>query len=234
MLQTPFQKFGTANSWLLCIALLTVSCKVVNTGKYKFPDETYIHQGSKVYVAEPVTDTIQVYKLDSANKTGAVYLSLPAFNEGARPPLNFTKHTFDVDFLTIPLKFRGARENVPSQFNANLNGAVYFGYRADRYTVLYQERPISATSRQIRHLGLSAGVFAGLGNTFVSPTTTNNRQQSEYDGIVFQKGLAFIFGLDRVTFGFTLGFDNLLNHDKDIWIYHQKPWLGIAFGLNLN
>ncbi|MGL6268762.1 MAG: hypothetical protein ACRC2O_12600 [Chitinophagaceae bacterium] len=76
--------------------------------------------------------------------------------------------------------------------------------------------------------------FTGLGNTFMSPTNTNNTLLQEYDGIVWSKGLAGILAINNFTVGLALGFDYLVDKNRSIWIYQNKPWLGLAFGLNLN
>ncbi|WP_165940196.1 MULTISPECIES: hypothetical protein [Dyadobacter] len=57
---------------------------------------------------------------------------------------------------------------------------------------------------------------------------------SEYDGLVWGKGIAGIIGINNFTIGLAIGFDNLLDKNKQVWIYQGKPWLGLAFGLNLN
>lgn len=68
----------------------------------------------------------------------------------------------------------------------------------------------------------------------VSPTTTNDQTEHEYDGIVWTKGVAGIFAINTFTIGVSLGFDNLLDQNRTVWIYESKPWIGFTFGLNLN
>ena len=84
------------------------------------------------------------------------------------------------------------------------------------------------------HFGFSFGVFTGFGNTFMSPTNTNNILQQEYDGIVWSKGVAGILAVNNFTLGLAFGFDNLLDKNHSNWNYKNKPWVGLAFGLNLN
>lgn len=146
----------------------------------------------------------------------------------------FSKHSFDIDFLTIPLKYRFSKYDVPHQLNTNLNGAVYLGHRIDKYAIAYEENPLKESLRTTTHYGFSFGVFTGFGNTAMTPTNTFNRISQEYDGIVWNKGLAGIFAIDNFTVGLALGFDNLLDTNRKLWIYEQKTWFGVAFGLNLN
>ncbi len=147
---------------------------------------------------------------------------------------SFKKNTLDLDFLTIPLKYRPKQLNVPSQLNATLNGAVYIGYRTDLYKVSYSKTPLNSNIRNINHYGFSFGFLSGLGNTAMNPTTTFDNISTEYDGIIWTKGIAGIFAINNLTAGLTLGFDNLLDQNRKFWIYESKPWLGLTFGLNLN
>jgi hypothetical protein len=147
---------------------------------------------------------------------------------------SFTKSSYDVDFITIPLKYRFARKQVAPQLNANLNGAIYLGYRTDKYAVRYINNPLKKSLRNITHFGFSIGVYTGLGNTFMSPTNTDNQIDQEYDGLVWTKGVAGIIAINNFTVGLTLGFDNLLDKNRKVWIYESQPYLGFAVGLNLN
>lgn len=146
----------------------------------------------------------------------------------------FYKHTFDIDFLTIPLKFRPPQSGVPAQLNTNLNGAVYLGYRTDYFKPNYERSPSGKATWQIQNAGFSLGAFSGFGNTFMSPTNTSFVIEEEYDAVIWTKGIAFIFAVNRFTTGLSVGFDSLMDKNKDVWIYQSKPWFGLAFGLNLN
>ncbi|MCF0052640.1 hypothetical protein LXM25_21390 [Dyadobacter sp. LJ53] len=146
----------------------------------------------------------------------------------------FKQSSFDVDFLSIPFKYRPAKSGIPNQFNTNLNGAVYVGYRNDIYQLSFRKTPLNKYQRETRHYGISYGFFTGLGGTAMNPSVTDNQISIEYDGLVWGKGIAGIIGINNFTVGLALGFDNLLDENKKVWIYQGKPWLGLAFGLNLN
>lgn len=146
----------------------------------------------------------------------------------------FKKNSYDIDFLTIPLKYRPKVASVPQQLNANLNGAIYLGFRTDNFKVQYFKNPLKKSVRQINHYGLSIGVFTGLGSTAMTPTTTNSAIAIEYDGLIWNKGIAGIIAVNNFTVGLSVGFDDLMDSNKKYWTYQAKPWLGLAFGLNLN
>lgn len=154
--------------------------------------------------------------------------------EEIKEKILLSKQSFDIDLLTIPLKYRVANMGVPPQLNTNINGAVFLGYRIDKYVVSYQPDFLQRSLRNITHYGFSFGVFNGLGNTDLTPTNTFNNISQEYDGMVWNKGLAGILAVNNFTIGISLGVDNLLDKNKKVWIYESKPWVGIAFGLNLN
>ncbi|MDP4222817.1 MAG: hypothetical protein Q8868_05830 [Bacteroidota bacterium] len=143
----------------------------------------------------------------------------------------FVKTSADVDLSTVILKFRPAAKGVASQLNSNVNGLFYIGFRKDFFRFKASASPVKEITPFIRHTGFDFGLFGGIGITPVNPTVTMNRTIQEYDGIVFQKGIAFFATYESLSVGIALGFDNLLNPDRKIWIYNQKPWLGIVLGI---
>ena len=148
--------------------------------------------------------------------------------------IKLSKNSLDLDLITIPIKFRPSQKNVPAQLNYNINAQCYLGLRNDVYKISYIRNPIGHLKRQINHFGISFGVIGGFGNTFMSPTNTNNLLNGEYDGIVFTKGIGAIIAINNVNIGLAIGSDHLLDQNNKIWIYQEKAWLGLSLGLNLN
>lgn len=230
---------------LLTSFLILYGCKgLKDNPKYAFADGVYHSrvQGKKsnVYI-ENTNDSIIVYSL----KKGWQRLSLKA---SSLPKQSFPQKSnaetiranrywqngFDIDILTIPLKFRPSAQSFPRQFSNNLNGAVYLGFRNDTYQLSYNKNPIGQISQKIKHYGISAGVITGLGATAMNPYVTNNQIAIEYDGMIWSKGIAVIMGVDNFTFGIIGGIDHLLDKNSAYWLYNGKPYLGLAVGLNLN
>ena len=227
----------------LCLFLLN-SCSVMKkTAKKELIDDYYTQKTNKekqqVY-ADIIDDTVRIYatkqiknvlKVDTT-QTPKVFLPL----QNNKDNLGFllSKTSLDIDFLTIPLKYRFSKKNVQPQLNTNLNGALYLGYRTDRYFITYKSNPLQKSERKTTHIGYSVGIFSGFGNTLMSPTNTNDKLLQEYDGLIWSKGIAAIFGVNSFTVGLSIGYDNLMDRNKNIWIYENEPWLGLAFGLNLN
>jgi hypothetical protein len=209
------------------IILLSSCASLRNSPKYQLSEGVYEfrHRDTdyeSAYV-EHVNDTLKLYPV----KGDSPLLVKPSEDKF------FRLQTFDVDLITVVFKYRTARVNLPSQVNTNLNGSIYLGYRVDRFHVHYKETP-AGLKKSNYHRAFTAGAFMGFGATAVNPWTTNYQITDEYDGVVFTRGLAMMAGFNNLTVGIGLGWDYLTNRDKEIWIYQNKPWLGLTLGLNVN
>jgi hypothetical protein len=242
----PFNKHSLLKHIVVLIPLILVisACSLFeNSAKHDFNDGYYyqIINGKKQSVYKiSREDSLLIYATKFEGKLKVIdtlkrVLILPnKISAGNKYAATFNKSFLDIDFFTIPLKYRPAQVNVPAQLNANLNGALYVGFRNDRYALNYFSNPLGFSERKMNHLGFSIGVFSGLGNTFMSPTNTNNAIQQEYDGVVSTNGLAGVFAVNNITFGLSVGFDHLLDNNRSSWIYQNKPWFGLVFGIHLN
>ncbi|KAA6440328.1 hypothetical protein FEM33_06905 [Dyadobacter flavalbus] len=231
---------------LLLTSIITLfGCKgLKDNPKFAFADGVYHSrvQGKKAQVyIENTEDSVIVYAL----KKGWQRLSLKASslpkqsypqkaNAETIRANRYWQNGFDVDILTIPLKFRPSAPSFPRQFSNNLNGAVYLGFRNDTYRLSYDRNPIGQINQKIKHYGISAGIITGLGATAMNPYVTSNQIAIEYDGMIWSKGAAVIMGIDNFTFGIIGGIDHLLDKNSVYWLYNGKPYLGLAVGLNLN
>ena len=226
------------------LIILFSSCSaLINPAKTEFTDGFYtqkLDNRREIVYVDVDEDILQVYatvEVDGnrvIDTTGVQQYFEYEKNYEAKRLTSFRINTFDVDFLTIPLKFRPSQAGVPPQLNTELSGAVYIGLRTDKYIVNYETNRLGKSDRAINHRGFSLGILTGVGNTFMSPTTTDDNIVQEYDGIVWTKGIAGIFAVNAITLGFSIGFDNLLDSNRQYWIYEGKPWVGLTLGLNLN
>ncbi|WP_224995791.1 hypothetical protein [Cesiribacter sp. SM1] len=210
----------------------------LNNGYYKAREEEGDDHRVYVYTNE---DTLVAYRLvqQEGNRlidtTGRAALVFPATNRGAIPT-TYTLHeySFDLDVLAIPMKYRPETAGVPRQLNTQFNGAIYAGYRTDRYRISYEPTPLGIADREINHYGYSVGYFTGIGVEPINPWVTHDLYAGEYDGIAWMNGVAVMIGINSFTFGLGVGIDQLLDANRNIWIYQGKPWLGLTLGLNLN
>lgn len=194
-------------------------------------------QAPRIIYATREADSIKLYSvpdyksriIDTTDYYGTTLQSIDP-----QSPLyksSFTRRTLDIDLVTSLLKFRPPAGDVAPQLNASLNGNLYLGYKTDYFKFNSSYSELNKLSTAIRHVGFDFGFFTGIGITPVNPTVTMDRTIQEYDGIVFQKGIAFFATYANLSVGISLGFDNLLDKNKTIWIYNNKPWVGLMIGI---
>lgn len=223
--------------------LMTSGCATVKTiTRHDFDSGFYSLKNngqdkSKIY-ADVRDDSINIYPViieenkkipDISTHTGAKIAEVKSGNP-------FYKNTFiqksvDVDLSTVLMKLRPSQKNVPSQLSYNVNAALYIGLRKDFYKVVPYKSALKKETSFIRQLGFDAGFFAGIGITPMNPWVTEGKVPIEYDGIVFQKGIAGFVTIERMSVGLTIGFDNLLDSNKKNWVYNQKPYIGLMIGI---
>jgi hypothetical protein len=144
---------------------------------------------------------------------------------------SFVQNSIDVDLSTVLMKLRPPQKDVPPQLSYNINAALYIGLRKDYYKLIPGKTPLKKETSFVRQFGFDAGLFAGIGMTAMNPWVTEGKVPIEYDGIVFQKGIAGFITIDRMSVGISLGFDNLLDSNKKSWVYNQKPYIGLMIGI---
>jgi hypothetical protein len=144
----------------------------------------------------------------------------------------FTKNSLDIDLTSIIFKSRHSMDDVPNQFSADLDIAIYMGIRKDFYKIVSPVNPIHEEKSYIRQIGFDFGIFAGIGSSPVNPTVTNNKVNQEYDAMIFQKGFAGFISINKMSVGVAVGFDNLIDKSRSSWIYNQKPYLGLIISVS--
>lgn len=214
---------------VLALMLIFYGCSSTrNSHKYELSDGRYSFR-------QPGEEfrTVYAYVQDDS-------VSLFADEKGTQPVIPrvleneyLIKRSFDVDVIAVPFKFRPASVNLPRQLTTDFKGNLFLGYRVDRFRLIHKKTPIG-WKRFYKHKGLSFGAFGGLGTAAITPWTTNNQMTDEYTGFVLSRGLALMVGINNLTVGGGIGWDNLTDRDKYIWIYQNKPWFGLTIGLNLN
>lgn len=238
-----FMRFRFVVCLLIAVFLLPGCASVIDSAKYRFDDGVYrvgMNKGKKVYVSsigdttivEPYVAKNGVWMEDTIHKQfyNAMLKTPDLIN---REPL-FYQRTFDVDIITIPIKYRPAVEPLPRQLNADYSVAAYLGYRSDGYRFRYNQTPLQTYKRTLHHYGLSGGLFLGIGGTSMNEFVTAPALDKEYDGLVLTKGIAGFVAVQNFTVGLSIGSDNLMDKNRKVWIYENKLWYGLAFGVNLN
>lgn len=231
------------------IILLTISlssCYILHEGsKYGFNDgiyQTKVFTKNEVYVLNVAEDTIAVFPVLEFKDSTAIltkqrinYTSLQRKFKDNKVSHSFYKPTFDLDVMTIPVKYRFPIDGLPNQLTTNFNGALFGGYRVDAYKVNYKRTPLNTYKQKVKHIGYSAGLFAGIGNTLINATTLNDpNNYTEYEGVLLITGICANMAIENLTVGISLGADHLLDQNRNLWIYEGQPCIGFTLGLNIN
>ncbi|RYF72545.1 MAG: hypothetical protein EOO39_11990 [Cytophagaceae bacterium] len=179
----------------------------------------------KVYVLD-ASDSIQLINPRTDQRQ---FIAGPAYKSWT-----FQRAEVDVDVFTLPFKIRPAQGMLPGQLNSNFNAALYVGRRIDLYN--YRWKPITPTYavRQLQSRGFGYGFFTGIGSVTINDFVTRLPIGIEYEGVVINAGIATIYDARIFNIGLAVGLDHLMDANRQQWIYQQKPWFGVLFGLNLN
>lgn len=141
---------------------------------------------------------------------------------------------FDVDAITIPFKYRFQQGmTLPGGFVSNANVGLYAGWRMDVLThrIMYT---YNTCLSEFTSVAYGFGAFSTVNPVTVNPWNTDYRLDVEYDGLGINYGIAAIAAYQQMTVGLLLGFEILLDENARYWVFHNKPWLGVSLGLNLN
>ena len=230
------------------LLLFTSSCSTLQeSSKYQFSEGFYrvkLHDDARaktMYVDPQEEDSVVLYPvlssakgltLDSLNRV--VLNTSTERDEPLAEHYTFASPSFDLDILTIPLKYRPDTEGLPRQLTTSFQAAIYTGFRTDYYRMGYTSTPLGNQKRHFNHFGFSMGVFAGFGSAFINEGFTNGTIAYEYDAFILNGGVAGIMGVNNFTLGLCVGIDHLMDQNREEWVYQHKPWVGLAFGLNLN
>ena len=222
------------------------SCTMMHeNSKYEFNDgiyQTRRFSHHQVYVLKIDDDTIAVFPVKQFKDSTAIissqrtkYTPMQKKFKDNKVSHIFYRPSFDIDVMTIPLKFRPAQYILPNQLTTNFNGAAFGGYRIDAYKVNYKRTPLNVYKQKVKHIGYSAGLCAGIGNTLVDDNSLRVPQTDlQYEGMILITGVAANLAVQNFTFGISFGPDFLLDKYGNRWIYQGKPAAGFTLGLDIN
>lgn len=174
--------------------------------------------------------------LDQSDSAGTAFVHYPKTNpwpEQINPWFRYQSITFDVDLFTVLFKYRFGQPQRPGQLLTTTNVGAYVGIRYDRARYRTIRNQFSFRS-EIRPLSVGLGGFVSVNPTTVNEYTTAGRFTGEYEALGINYGLASIFGYRSVTAGLAFGLENLADANNAVWVYRNKPWLGLTIGLNIN
>ncbi len=222
------------------IILLNYSCTAVNkinsidSGAYKraiiLNDDTKMKTVLKNAQVWDLGDSIRIGYMDFKDSSGEVLMYTPDYNSR----LILYKTSFDIDILSLPFKIRPGIAGIPTQMNSNFNAAFYVGKKFDKIVVSSAMNYAHSKDRVILSGGFGGGAFAGLGSVTINEHVAKNMVDIEYEGLALVTGVAGIYDAEAFNIGLAIGIDHLFDKNRHHWIYQNRPWIGVLFGLNLN
>ena len=228
----------------ICIIACFSNCTLFHeSSKYSFNDGIYQTKRfahDEVYLLKVDEDTIAVFPVLEFKDSTAIltkqrvnYTSMQKKFKDNKEMHNFYKPSFDLDVMTIPLKYRPAEYTLPNQLTTNFNGAIFGGYRIDDYKVNYKRTPLNTYKQSVKHIGYSAGLYAGIGNTPIDEWALKTPVNIQYEGMLIIVGIAANMAVERFTLGVAFGTDYLQDSYRNQWIYEGKPCIGFTVGLDI-
>ena len=248
-MQISFRKFNVPFFFLIkgIVIFLNQGCTVFTGTSEVFIEDGYYSaviqkdRKDKIYV-EDLKDSMMIYLInledlpDASDKEvikDTIVLPKKVAMDEYRS-ISFSKVSFDLDLLTFLFKYRPAQTNFPRQLNAEPNGVIFAGYRTDIFSVDYVPSVPGSLRQSVSHTGFSFGLFTGFGSTLMTPWVTSTEINKEYEGMVWSNGVAALLAVQNISIAMGVGFDYLLDGNREVWIYQNKPWFGFAVGINLN
>ncbi|MBL7851207.1 MAG: hypothetical protein JNN04_09920 [Cyclobacteriaceae bacterium] len=225
---------------IICAGLLGACSTIEKSSRHGFESGYYRQrqdkndQAEKVYL--DITDEkVTVYSLEG-EKPGPAKVTLPIREADSlhQPSSRFSKKSLDIDLTSVLFKYRPRTGDLPEQLSAELNVALYAGWRRDYYAIKASRDPLGRNQYRVVSRGFDFGILAGTGTTLVSPSTTRGAISTEYNGMILELGLAGFVETSFASFGLAVGFDHLVGPDRSVWIYNQKPWVGFVVGVAIN
>jgi hypothetical protein len=231
------KKYGIVPGLLLvllgsCSVIEKASMHGLNSGFYTLE----VKNKNKIRVYADVTDEkIDVYQQVNKQPGKDAFLTIPLVLSDTMlfAPVVFKKAGLDIDITSVLLKYRPSVYALQPQLTSDFNLALYAGWRYDKHLVVAKKNPLGRQLTKIKSHGYDVGVFAGPGLSLVSPFTTQNLRTDEYSGMIIQTGIAAFIETNVASFGIALGYDQLMNADRKLWIYRNKPWVGFMVGIAL-
>jgi hypothetical protein len=231
---------NTKNLILLVSLGINLSCSVIEkSSRHGFDSGYYKHSQKKGHEENVYLDIdenkVTLYPV-MQNVIGKPQMTLPLGQSDSLYTSSsmFTKTSLDIDITSIFFKYRPKADQLPAQLSAELNVALYAGWRHDYYRIELRKDPLGKNRYKLVNRGYDFGVLAGPGTTLIGPSTTTTSMAKEYNGMIFELGVASFLETSFASFGIATGFDYLLNSDRDVWIYNKKPWIGFVVGIALN
>ncbi|GAB3050748.1 hypothetical protein [Spirosoma pulveris] len=174
--------------------------------------------------------------IDQSDSLAVFFLHYnPSLNkiEEKSPWFRYQTTAVDIDLFTLPFKYRFKTANQPGQLEDKLNVGIYVGERYDlgRYRTVYFRHNQRS---EISTFSVGLGGFLCFAPATITSFSTLGRVQDDYQALGLNYGVNTTFSFSNFSAGLAVGIESITDSNRKLWIYQNKPWLGITVGLNLN
>ena len=135
-------------------------------------------------------------------------------------------HAFTWGVSIIPYRIRFPQYNVPLSSDSKIDFSFMYGFTTGVAKVNHE---------RITHYYFTTSAFAGATSASLKKETVTNPQllSTDQNNVAFAYGLNLMAGRNNFGISFSFGFDVAFGKNSSIWIYQNKPWVGIGFSSNL-
>lgn len=127
----------------------------------------------------------------------------------------------------VPFRIRFAKDSIPLTTENKLEFAGTYGYSFGYAKINHEE---------IIHYSLTTGFFGGLTSAPLKKETVtkpDNLKASQNNAAV-SYGIMATFARNNFGVSFSFGFDTSLGQNSTLWIYQNKPWIGLGISSSLS
>lgn len=135
-------------------------------------------------------------------------------------------HAFTWGVSIIPYRIRFPQNNVPLSSDSKIDFSFMYGFTTGTAEINHE---------QITHFYFTTSAFAGATSASLKKETVTNPQllSNDQNNVAFAYGLNLTAGRNNFGLSVSFGFDVALGEKSSLWIYQNKPWVGIGLSSNL-
>lgn len=139
-----------------------------------------------------------------------------------------------VSALTIPVKYRFKKDDIPEEFSTSFNMNAFVGYSFGRDRFFHQKKVGNKTISE----KITFGAIGGISTIKLTAGNTSISKEPIEAGKEFTKGLASVglgtaYAYNKLNIGAFVGWDYAVGESASTWNHHAQPWIGLAIGYGL-
>jgi hypothetical protein len=134
--------------------------------------------------------------------------------------------------ITIPLKVRFSKGNLPYNASGSINIGFAMGWKFTHSVYKnyhHRETNLFLNSKK-NSFSFTPGLF--FGPTIIELDIENSNLINDRDVLGLTSGGMIVFGINRFNIGVALGVDCVIGNQNKSWVYNGVPWIGATIALD--